>query len=458
MSLFHDIFPRSSTLGAKAGTPRPEGGMALSADGERLKNMLRRTVDAEGDGRWFEALDFSFSGEPPSVLSVALPHRLYFRWLDGRNRDALEKAVKELFGHQIAIHYVWPEKDAAPAPTAPSVFSGKYELSAHTQDLDDFIPGGRNRESIHLFRNALQEASPVLFLRGASGTGKTHLLRAAAKHLERSGRPCVLLSCRELLPLLESHNLRLPPSCCTLLVDDVHLLKEDVLAQRRLAALLDHLEGKVSVIATSLAGPDMEPGRELLPELYDRLCSHLVLELAEPDLDVRLRYTQQRMAKLGLPADKDIALTLARHCLRLRHIRGVLEQLRMRYEQNSILPSQEKLIQLAERNGSGQTVDVDSILAVVASRYGCSSTELRENTRNSRLSLPRQIAMYLCRDILGESYPSLGTIFGGRDHSTIMYAVRKINKTKVTNKDMHIQLTEMTKQCIHSAPRRRLSA
>ena len=65
--------------------------------------------------------------------------------------------------------------------------------------------------------------------------------------------------------------------------------------------------------------------------------------------------------------------------------------------------------------------------------------------------------MYLCRSLLGESYPSLGLIFGGKDHSTIMYAVKKIEKLKVTNKDVHMLITKLTKQCANSvseAPQR----
>ena len=454
MTLFQNIF----TPAQKNGAPAAKQGAAPSGDADRIRNLLRRKLDVRGAEGWFGPLTFSMAEGTPPALTVTLPHRLYFRWISGQSRDALEKAAKELFGPQTAIRYVWPDKDSSPAPLTPAVFSGRQDAVVHPQDLDDFIPGGRNRQSIHLFRSALQEGTSGIFLRGASGTGKTHLLRAAARQLEKTGRPCVLLTCRELLTLLNSASLRLPPSCCALLADDLHLFKDDVPAQRRLAALLDSLEGRVTFIASSLAGPDMEPGHELIPALYDRLCSYLVLDLAEPDLDVRLRYTQQRMEKLGLPADKDTAFLLARQCLRLRHIRGVLEHVRMVYEQNKIIPSREELLQIASRNGSGQAVDVDSILAVVASRYQCSSSELRENTRDARLSLPRQIAMYLCREILGESYPALGMIFGGRDHSTIMYAVRKINKSKVMNKDMHIQLTEMTKQCIQSPPRGRLSA
>ena len=57
--------------------------------------------------------------------------------------------------------------------------------------------------------------------------------------------------------------------------------------------------------------------------------------------------------------------------------------------------------------------------------------------------------MYLCRELFGESYPSLGRIFGGKDHSTVMYAVKKIREIQVTNKDMHILVTELTQRCLN---------
>jgi len=188
--------------------------------------------------------------------------------------------------------------------------------------------------------------------------------------------------------------------------------------------------------------------------LYDRLCAKLSLGLAEPDLDVRLRFTQTAMEQSGLPESREHALFLARHCLRLRHIRGVLEQVRFCYEQNAVLPEIGELSSLMSRAGAPQPVDTDTILSVVASRYGFTISELIENTKDRRITLPRQIAMYLCRELLGESYPSLGLLFGGKDHSTVMYAIRKIENLKVTNNDMNIQLTELTKQCRNGLPRR----
>jgi chromosomal replication initiator protein len=102
---------------------------------------------------------------------------------------------------------------------------------------------------------------------------------------------------------------------------------------------------------------------------------------------------------------------------------------------------------IARSAGSSPAVTSETVLAVVAARYGFTPRDLRGKKRNSRLVQARQIAMYLCRELLGESYPSLGQIFGGKDHSTVIYAVKKIQQTRLKNKDMHILVTELTQSC-----------
>lgn len=438
MSFFSDLFLNARRPGHTLPKSVPP---AFPPAPEALKDMLRQAIPAPALPDWFDALAFTSSsplgGQGPLRITVQLPHQLFLRWMEKDGRSHLEAAVRRLFGPSAVLDYAWPEQGSQPhaAPAADAAF-------------DDFLPGGRNREALHLFRAALRSSPSFILLRGASGTGKSHLLRAAAEELRRGGKAVAELSFRDLASLFggQSPAVPLPPSCA-ILADDIHLLEDRLSVQRELAAFLDAMEGRAFFIAAALADDDMDPGQVLLPELYDRLCSGLVLELAEPDLDVRLRFAQLRMERSGLPEQRDTALLLARRCQRLRHIRGAVEQMRLRYEQSATLPPSGELIQIMGRSGTPQPADVDHILAVVASRYGCSSSQLLENDKDKRLSLPRQIAMFLCREILGESYPALGRIFGGRDHSTIMYAVRKIGKTKVTNKDMHMLLTEMTKQC-----------
>ncbi|MBQ4076935.1 MAG: hypothetical protein IJD65_04575 [Mailhella sp.] len=427
----------------------PRGKLDLSSDSERLKNMFRSNLSKEADLSWLSPL--SFSQGTAGSLAVHLPHELFFRWFSDTGRALLEKAVRETLG-PLKISYEWPGRPMSafplPSPLHPS--------PSAASSFDDFISGGKNREALHLFRRSLHAQPGPLFLHGPSGTGKTHLLQAAYDCLEaRFPGKNIFLSCRELISFFrrspeQARNALL--SCSSVIVDDIQELENDACMQKELASLIDSMDA--FFIASCQTDGNGEHGQKLLPLLYDRLCSRLSLGLEEPDLDVRLRFTQAWMEKMGLPDSRATALFLARHCLRLRHIRGVLEQVLLRYEQNDVLPSEAELSALLSRAGAPQPVDCDSILSAVASRYGCTTSELCENTKDSRLTLPRQTAMYLCRELLGESYPSIGHLFGGKDHSTVMYAVRKIEKLKVTNKDMNIQLTELTKLCRNALPRR----
>ena len=444
---------REKTMKARTDSFRtaPRGETALPSDSERLKKMFSARLPEEAASSWLSPLSFSLpvSGR----LTVHLPHELFFRWLSSSGRPRLEKAVREALG-PLEIHYDWPGLAVPVKSGLPSAISRPSLPAGST--FENFIPGGKNREALYLFRRSLHAHPSPILLHGPSGTGKSHLLQAAFSVLDdRFPRKTLFLSCRELISLFrrspeQAHDALLSSSA--VLVDDIQALEKHPDIQKELASLLDSMADTFFIAACQTDGHD-ESGQKLLPLFYDRLCSRLSLRLEEPDLDVRLRFTQACMEHMGLPEDRNAALFLSRHCLRLRHIRGVLEQVFLLYEQNHVLPSVDDISSMLSRAGAPQAVDSDSILAVVASRYGCTSSELRENTKDSRLTLPRQTAMYLCRELLGESYPSIGHFFGGKDHSTVMYAVRKIEKMKVTNKDMNILITELTKQCRNALPK-----
>ena len=423
------------------------------ADAVQIKNTLKSFLDTEKDKGWFAPLSFSLSAD--HTLTVNLPHELYFRWFCESGRKTLEHAIRQHFNN-IHVTYTWPGhrslegKNVLPSPALKP--AGK-----DAPCFEEFIPGGRNRDALLLLRRSLHSLQGPIFLHGPSGTGKSHLLHASASELGTLLEGKVrILSGRDLLSLFrqstDNAHAELS-SCAAVLVDDIQMLEGHTDIQKELAAFLDAGKHIFFLAAYQTDGND-ESGQKLLPLLYDRLCSRLSLGLAEPDLDVRLRFTQATMEKMGLPEQRELALYLARHCLRLRHIRGVLEQIRLSYEQSPVLPEIGELSSLLGRAGVPQPLDSSTILAVVASRYGCTSSELCENTKDRHITLPRQIAMFLCRELLGESYPSIGLLFGGKDHSTVMYATKKIEKLKVTNKDMNIQLTELTKQCRNGLPRR----
>ncbi len=424
---------------------------AVPSDPAQLKRILSAPFLGGPDEAWLSPLAFSLSEKPKNILTISLPHELFFRWYSSTGRDALEKHIRSVLGGTIDIRYEWPGYSLSPISSPPPSAESQRNLS-----FEDFILGGQNRESVLLLRRSLASPQGVILLHGPSGSGKSHLLSASFNELLSSlaGR-AVLLPCQKLIEAFRTdpYTFSSLKSYAAVLVDDIHLLEHHHDIQRELIAFLDCVQNTCFIAAYQTDESD-ESGQKLLPALYDRLCSYLSLGLSSPDLDIRLRFAQAAMQRMGLPDHRETALFLARKCLRLRHILGLLEQIRLSYEQNGVLPSSSDLTSFLVRAGTPQTVDVDSILAVISSRYGCTTAELLGKNKDSRLNLPRQIAMYLCRELLGESYPSLGHIFGGKDHSTIMYSIRKIEKMRVTNKDTHIQLTELTKQCKNSIQRR----
>lgn len=417
---------------------------ATDSDTRLVRSLLCRHLGNENPD-WFSPLTFRLpeQGNDP-MLTVFMPHELFFRWYEKRGRKELEQAVRNAFGSRMSVCYEWPhgKEQSSAAPLTG-------EKNEQSSGFEDFLLNGRNRETVSLFRDALERAPSTLLLKGPSGSGKSHLIRAAYLQLgDRFHGRVVFLSGASLFsesrPMdwfrMVGHDTE------AVLVDDLHLLEQAQHAQQTLAALLDSLTGRTFFIGA------LSSEHALLPELNDRLHSHLSFLLPAPDLDIRMRFAQMRMERAGLPENGTTALLLARRCVRLRHIQGVVEHVRLRYEQNGRMPSTEELNRILEAAGPAMPADADTVLAAVADAYGCTTSQLIENNRKKELSQARQIAMYLCRRMLGESYPSLGRIFGGRDHSTIMYAVKKIEKIKVTNKDVHILITKLTKQCANGVP------
>lgn len=443
MNTLSSLSRPSSRAGSQKGHAVSAPNAATDSDTRLVRNLLCRHFGNETPD-WFSPLTFRLPEHgKKQTLTVFMPHELFFRWYEKRGRKKLEQAVRSTFGNGMSVCYQWPhgKEHSSLCPAAED------DMTPYA-GFEDFLLNGRNRETILLFRDALERAPSILLLKGPSGSGKSHLLRAAYRQLcARFHGRVVFLSGADFFP--EEHPAdwfrMVGQEGGAVLMDDLHLLEQAQHTQRTLAALLDNAAGRVFFIGA------VSSDHALLPELSDRLHSHLSFLLPSPDLDIRMRFAQMRMERAGLPEHGATALLLARRCLRLRHIQGVLEQVRLRYEQSGRLPSTGELNRILEAAGPAMPADADAVIAAVAAAYGCTTSQLVENTRKKELSQARQIAMYLCRRMLGESYPSLGRLFGGRDHSTIMYAVKKIEKLKVTNKDVHMLITKLTKQCANGA-------
>lgn len=425
------------------------------------RELFTRTFDtAETWLRaWFDPLELTLQD---GKIHVRFPHKLFAAWFEQHGREPLERAVCRIWGENACLIYASAISDTAPVCISPDAAQGQSPPSAkflpkvHSSPFAGFLCSGKNESVLNILQGMADggRVYTPLLLRGAPGTGKTHLLRATA-HALKGTAETLFFSAPDFAELFQKKGrseargiLRGYAAVC---VDDIHLLAGQMELQDELTTLLDDFvrTGR-PLLCAALTVPEAsgaDPLANLKPALLSRLNMGMVLELAEPDLDVRLRYAQTKLAEYGLDRTKDIPLLLARRCASLRRLHGVILRIDAFRSQSGRLPDENDMDTILRSTGNTSALTPDAVLALVSARCGYTSRDLRGRKRDPRLVLARQIAMYLCRELLGESYPSLGRMFGGKDHSTVIYAVKKMKEKVLTNKDVHIIVTELTQTC-----------
>ena len=382
----------------------------------RLRRHLLGGIPGGPDGGgapWLDGLVMEYlpSG---NVLRITFPHIYFARWFAPHKTD-FSAAVKAAWPDADAprLEYVLPGRRLPRGP-APQVAPARIPdaLFFHADGSRDEMPlpgGARNAFPLAMARAvALREPghSPFL-LHGEKGTGKSHLLQHMAASLARQGLRVILAPAARFFqhcPLEEQTAPLFWQQAEALFLDDIQTLGGQPRSQRLLAALLAHRPEKAPVVLALEGGPDAlgawEPGPAAsVRQLFSA-------ELTPPDMEARMRYLQQ--------CCRENALDLPREHLPVQACHAGHEQ----------------------------------ILAEAARCCDAAPADITGTGRHARLVMARQAAMYVCRRHLGLSYPELGRAFGGRDHSTVIHAVKKIGKMLESNKDVQ-HLVARLEKCAH---------
>lgn len=427
---------------------------------------------------WLDALALRLEN---GRLVVGFPHSYFARWFGMHKRTSFEAALFRCCPDAPGIIYEDAPLGRA-LPPMTEVFRTARDAApaqAHDPDPHDetsdggedafarFIVNARNAFPLATAKKIAGEGSPdgeaVLVFCGKSGTGKTQLLRAMAVTLERRLAPGrVLLRgaarfCADMAAGGAPWTEQFWRNCDALLLDDVQDIAGDAARQRDLAACMDVCLGLLQEERRRKSGPIPRHGRLMIfshagpatelahleERLRTRLESGLVLELLEPDLDVRLRYLQRAVRERELALSRDQLLYLAQRCVQFSLLQGLLRKVEAFTALNGRQPMQADLENIVRTGGSVRPVGCREILGSVARGFNLRTEDILGARRRPDLVLARQVAMYLCRRKLGLSYPELGRAFGGRDHSTVIHAVKKIRKLLDTDKVVHNLVTEL---------------
>ncbi|MGI9297495.1 MAG: chromosomal replication initiator protein DnaA [Gammaproteobacteria bacterium] len=386
-------------------------------------------------------------------LLVLAPSPAAVRWLEKNIREPLTELASRHFGEEVKISF--RAGAASAAPVAPNV-SPAVRPSVGRADLrgdftfDNFVAGRANELALLAAREISGGGagliSPLLFLYGSSGMGKTHLAQAAGNHYLslHPGRRVRYLTARDFMHevvsacRLDRHGQfkRRYDGLDLLIVDDIQYIGGDnkERTQEEFFFIFNQLceRNKIVVITSDRAPMQI---RDLPQRLTSRFSSGMPAQLTPPELELREAILRQKIRQHRAKLDGDIIYFIAEKVKsNVRELEGALNRVlsssRLLDKKPSLELCREALADLL--NPGRESVDVETIKKQVAQFYRLRPSDLSSTRRQRLIVQPRQMAIHLCREMTNLSYPEIGTHFG-REHTTVLHSCRLIEKKLKTD-------------------------
>ena len=353
-----------------------------------------------------------------------------------------------------------PPADLPPQPMLPRSRAPELRLNPR-YTFESFVAGSSNRFA-HAAAAAVAETPGKsynpLMIYGPSGLGKTHLLHAIGHYVSNYYEQLRVkyVSTEELtndfINAISSNRTAEFRSSYrdvdVLLVDDIQFLESKIQTQEESFHTFNTLHNaQKQIVMTSDRPPKLLEALE--PRLRSRFEWGLMTDIQPPDLETRIAILRKKVASQRLTAGTQVLeLIASRIPTNIRELEGALT----RVAALASLNQQEMTVALAEEvlndlmPEDATPVDAQTIMEASARYFGISLDELNGSSRVQTIAQARQVAMYLCRELTDLSLPKIGAKFGGRDHSTVLHAVRKITEKIGEDRSLYNQVTELTNQ------------
>ncbi|AQP50735.1 chromosomal replication initiator protein DnaA [Tessaracoccus flavescens] len=353
-----------------------------------------------------------------------------------------------------------PPADLPPQPMLPRSKPQEVRLNPR-YTFESFVAGSSNRFA-HAAAAAVAETPGKsynpLMIYGPSGLGKTHLLHAIGHYVSNYYEQLRVkyVSTEELtndfINAISSNRTAEFRSSYrdvdVLLVDDIQFLESKIQTQEEFFHTFNTLHNaQKQIVMTSDRPPKLLEALE--PRLRSRFEWGLMTDIQPPDLETRIAILRKKVASQRLTAGTQVLeLIASRIPTNIRELEGALT----RVAALASLNQQEMTVTLAEEvlndlmPDDAAPVDAQTIMDASARYFGITMDDLTGSSRVQTIAQARQVAMYLCRELTDLSLPKIGGKFGGRDHSTVLHAVRKISEKIGEDRALYNQVTELTNQ------------
>ena len=413
---------------------------------------IEQVVDRSDYENWLAQT--RFLGQKGDTLDVAVPSQRFVEEIRERFGSQIRGLLNEVSPERLQVHFVIDSaiRDELPVAIAPpkdelpaAIFNPRYRF-------DSFVVGNSNQLAYAASKSIAENPSGSfnpLFIYGGAGLGKTHLIQAIGHQLTegRRGLKVVYMSAEafmtELIASIRFDRMGVfrdtYRSADALLLDDIQFIAGKERTQEEFFHTFNALyEAQKQIVFTS-----DRPPKEI-PTLEERLRSRfewgLTADIQPPDLETKVAILRKKAEEKRVELPQDVAFFIAERVRsNVRELEGHLNKLvvyaSLAGRALSIDVAREALKDVL--SSENKPITPTEIIRVVAAHYGLKSSDLKQKSNAQTVAFPRQVAMYLCKELTELSYPEIGKHFAGgsdkgKHHSTVMYSVQQI-KRKLEN-------------------------
>ncbi|MFQ5743062.1 MAG: chromosomal replication initiator protein DnaA [Acidobacteriota bacterium] len=434
-------------------------------------SRLETKLDPHSFNTWFRPTSLAWQDQ--ETLHVAVPNEVFREWLRDHYgsliRESLDE-LQEIQGGDLRVEFTLPGLKSRAAPTAAAARDPRLRSASRASvgvepGLDPFSAPlnpkyrfsafvvGTSNQFAHAAARAVAESPSrsynPLFLYGGVGLGKTHLMHAIGHHIlaHNTNLRLVYLSSERFMNEL-INSIRYDRTfefrekyrnIDVLLVDDIQFLAGKERTQEEFFHTFNALyDAQRQIVLTSDSPPKEIPTLE--ERLRSRFAWGLLADIQPPDLETKVAILKKKAEAEGVVIPSDVLLYIATASKsNIRELEGALIRL-IAYSSLTAEPISAVLARSVLRdtlNSKAGSITIEHIQKNVADYFGLRRSELCSKSNARRITHPRQIAMFLCKQLTNHSLPEIGRAFGGKHHTTVIHSVRKVEHDCHINDDVH---------------------
>ncbi|MCB9280902.1 MAG: chromosomal replication initiator protein DnaA [Lewinellaceae bacterium] len=452
---------------------------------------IRQQIPARSFQTWFEPI------RPVKLennaLTIQVPNRFFYEWLEEHYVDLLKRTIRQQLGDKGRLEYQIlmptanghkngrtngakgkPEPDAlgpgmidAEHIKNPFIIPGIKKLRIEPNlnpnyTFDNFIEGDCNRlarsAGMAIAKNPGKTSFNPLVVFGDVGLGKTHLIQAVGNEvLNRFTNKSVLYVSAEeftnqIIQAIKNNAINdlvnYYQLVDVLIVDDIHFLANKIKTQEIFFHIFNqlHQTGRQIILSSDRPPKDLEGMEE---RLISRFKWGLSADMQAPDLETRMAILEAKMNREGIEIPMDVSEFICYNVKNnIRELEGVLISLIAQ----SSLNNREIDLELAKDviknfvSELNREITVEYIQQLVAEHFGVAVDKLQGSTRKRKIVIARQLSMYLAKNLTDKSLKTIGEVFGGRDHSTVIYSIRTVQDLMETDTMIKDAVSELEKK------------